>query len=156
MPDLNQLLLSSGSERRKTVETGTFLSIVKDYCEKKQGTTDIGAIKQVKAKKSNQLNLLEDHLALNRKLIEGVIEMSPKHLPRDRQPIKGMVEQSSNHFNQTRKPIKGMIEQSPNHLSQNRKLGIVEQSPKHSEGKYTNLYKTLESEKHSFDDHLSK
>lgn len=158
MPDLNQLLLPSGREERETVETGTFLSIVKDYCEKKHGTTDTGALRQIKSKKFDQLSLLEGHLALNRKLIEGVIEMSPKHRARDRKPIKGMAEQSSNHLGENRKQVKGMVEQSLNSFNQNRKLlkGMVEQSPKHSERKYTDLYKTLESEKHSVDVHLSK
>lgn len=158
MPDKNRLLLPSGRKERENVETGTFLSIVKDYCEKKQGMTDTGAVKQVKSRKSDQLNLLEDHIALNRKLIEGVTEISPKHLARDRKPTKGTVEQSPNHISVNRNQVKGMVEKSPNHFNQNRKLlkGMGEQSPKYSEGKSTNLYQTLESEKHSFNVHLSK
>lgn len=194
MPYLNQLLLPSGRERRETAETGTFLNIVKDYCDKRQVTKDTGALKQVKSRESYQLSALEDHLALNRKLIEGVSENIPEYPARDKKPVKGMVEQSPNHFNQNRKPIKGMVEQSLNHLSGNRKqvngidepsqnhfsqsrnpikgMGehspnrlnrnrklpkvMAEQLPKHYEGKHTDLYKTLENEKHSYNVHLSK
>src|SRR6218665_2460701 len=158
MPYLNQLLLPSGRERRETAETGTFLNIVKDYCDKRQVTKDTGALKQVKSRESYQLSALEDHLALNRKLIEGVSENIPEYPARDKKPVKGMVEQSPNHFNQNRKPIKGMGEHSPNRLNRNRKLPKVmaEQLPKHYEGKHTDLYKTLENEKHSYNVHLSK
>lgn len=81
MPDLNRLLLSSGKTRTRHDKPGAFLSIVKDYCDKRDAIAGNATLDTINSTKVTSDARLAAHISQSKKLVDELVDGTKQNNP---------------------------------------------------------------------------